>query len=184
MQPWSPAQTDSVQNMEQALDAIAMAGAITKSYRRLTGRELIASTGDAVLDAQSLLNASAVVLAHDGADDPLFVYVNHAAARLWKRPISQMIGMPSRLSAPPEHRAERTTALALAKDAEVVTDYQGVRIAADGTRFRIEQAVLWPVAEIGNGQGQAATFTQWTTLGSSLDVLPIQVGNGRVGLLT
>jgi hypothetical protein len=40
-----------------------------------------------------------------------------------------------------------------------------VRIAADGTRFRIEDAVIWNlVDEAGHRQGQAAAFGNWTML--------------------
>jgi hypothetical protein len=45
----------------------------------------------------------------------------------------------------------------------VLTGYAGERIAADGTRFMIEDATLWTV-DYPQGPGQAVVFTQWRVL--------------------
>ena len=46
---------------------------------------------------------------------------------------------------------------------DLVDDYSGVRIAADGSRFRIERATVWNLLdENGARHGQAATFADWT----------------------
>jgi hypothetical protein len=42
-----------------------------------------------------------------------------------------------------------------------IDDYQGVRIAKDGTRFRISGAVVWMVVVEGARHGQAALFRKW-----------------------
>ncbi len=117
------------------------------------------------------MTSASVILCHDGAEDPRFVYVNLAAAALWKMRVEQMIGMPSRLSAPPERRHERASALAEAGQRGVLVGYTGERIAADGTRFIIEDATLWSVelpsdglpgeVPTGGGLGQAAVFDRW-----------------------
>jgi MEKHLA domain len=39
--------------------------------------------------------------------------------------------------------------------------YQGVRIANDGTRFRISGAVVWMVVVEGAMHGQTALFREW-----------------------
>jgi PAS domain-containing protein len=129
------------------------------SYAVRVGRELIARTGDVVKDARLLDVLEAVVLAHDGGADPVFTYANEAAAALWKTSVDQLIGMPSRLSAAPEHRDARATALGAALASGVVLDYSGERQALDGSRFMIRNATLWTFV---NGPGQAATFTDWT----------------------
>jgi PAS domain-containing protein len=126
------------------------------SYAVRVGRELIARTGDVVKDARLLDVLEAVVLAHDGGADPVFTYANEAAAALWKTTVDQLIGMPSRLSAAPEHRDARATALGEALASGVVLDYSGERQALDGSRFMIHNATLWTFV---NGPGQAATFT-------------------------
>ncbi|CAB4924877.1 unannotated protein [freshwater metagenome] len=129
------------------------------SYAVRLGHELIARTGDHVEDARLLDALEAVVLAHDGAADPVFTYANEAAAALWKTTVNQLVGMPSRLSAAPEHRDARASALGAALATGVVLDYSGERQALDGSRFVIHNATLWTFV---NGPGQAATFIDWS----------------------
>lgn len=129
------------------------------SYATRMVHELIERTGDDAADAELLDALPAIVLAHNGADDPVFTYANHAAAALWRTTIDQLVGMPSRLSAAPEHRDERAQALGSALDTGVIRDYSGQRQALDGTRFMIHDATLWTFV---NAKGQAATFTDWS----------------------
>lgn len=42
----------------------------------------------------------------------------------------------------------------------------GIRVALDGSRFRIDSAVVWNVLIDGQFLGQAATFPTWTSLPS------------------
>lgn len=103
--------------------------------------------------------AGTAVLCHRLTDDPTFVYANRTAQQLWERPWRCLIGMPSRLTAPPEHRAERSAAL---DGHQVATAYSGERISATGRRFRIIDATIFPVADdTGAVVGQAATFDRW-----------------------
>ena len=138
-----------------------IAQAILDSHASRVGTELIERTGDADSDAKSLFSLNAVILSHDGGDDPHFVYANQAAADLWRMGVSELIGMPSRLSAPPEHQAERASMLKDAAGSGVLTGYAGERIAQDGTRFMIEDATLWTV-DYPQGPGQAVVFTSWS----------------------
>ena len=127
---------------------------IADSYFRAFGSNLA--------DPTALYTADFVVLAHDAATDPLFVYANLAGQRLWQRDWAHFIGTPSRLSAPEEARAERSQALA---SDGVVTGYSGVRIDSAGRRFHIHDASVWPVIDDnGKAVGQAATFDRWTHL--------------------
>lgn len=121
---------------------------ITASYERVIGRRLC--------DPGELEALPAVVLCHDTSPDPVFVYANRVARDLWEMP---MVGMASRLSAPPQARAQR--AAALASDS-VVRGYSGLRVSASGQLFHIVDATVWPVTdETGTVRGQAATFRQW-----------------------
>jgi hypothetical protein len=140
-----------------------IAQAILDSHASRVGTELINRTGDAVSDAEALFALNAVILSHDGGEDPLFVYANQAAADLWRMSVSELIGMPSRLSAPPEHQAARASMLKDAAGSGVLTGYAGERMAQDGTRFMIEDATLWTV-DYPQGPGQAVVFTTWTEL--------------------
>ncbi|MGI9136554.1 MAG: MEKHLA domain-containing protein [Candidatus Nanopelagicales bacterium] len=137
--------------------------AILDSHASRIGTELIERTGEVGGDAEALFTLNAVILSHDGGDDPHFVYANQAAADLWRMPVSELIGMPSRLSAPLEHQAERASMLTDAAGSGVLSGYAGERIAKDGTRFMIEDATLWTV-DFPQGPGQAVVFTTWTYL--------------------
>ena len=133
----------------------AIATAILDSHRDRVGTELVDRTGDPARDAERLRSAPVVVLCHDGGEDPVFVYANEAAARQWGTSVDALLGMPSRLTADPGQRADRAAALARAMRAGVVRDYAGERRGLDGSRFVIEEAVLWRVDAL---PGQAAAF--------------------------
>lgn len=110
--------------------------------------------------------AARVILCHGLGPDPRFVYVNESAQRLWERPWRTMVGMPSRLTAPPDHRSSRAGALA---DNDVVTGYSGERISATGRRFIINDATVWPVRDAGGRRvGQAAAFDRFERLSRPL----------------
>lgn len=145
----------------------SIAVAILDAHALRVGSELIERSGDADIDAAALFALKAVILSHDGGDDPRFVYANLAAAELWRMPVAALIGMPSRLSAPPEHQAERASMLRDAAGSGVLTGYLGERVAKDGTRFMIEDATLWTV-DFPQGPGQAVVFTTWKSLPSDV----------------
>ena len=137
---------------------------LLRSHREAFGRPLWAGLEagrDPRQVAQELFAAATVVLAHDGAADPRFVYANRAALSLWRRSWGEMVGMPSRLSAAAAERGERIVALARARH-QRIRSYAGVRVDSRGQRFRIEGARLWTMHD---GQGaacaQAAAFNQW-----------------------
>ena len=140
--------------------------AIADSYRRWVGHDLLPAGTGSSSEAieQALMTSSAVILCHDGTPDPRFIFANKAAASLWRMSVEDLVGMPSRLSAPPEVQAERAGALAQAAAHGVLFGYSGERIAADSTRFAIVDATLWTVELPGGGLGQAATFDTWREL--------------------
>ncbi len=137
---------------------------LLRSHREAFGRPLWAGLEagrDPRQAAQELFAASAVVLAHDGAADPRFVYANRAALILWRRTWPEMVGLPSRLSAAADARAERAAALQRAHQG-TIANYAGERIDSRGRRFRLEGAHLWTlVSDDGTACGQAATFARW-----------------------
>lgn len=127
---------------------------IRQAYRSAFGAEPVAGA--------SLYHAPAAVLCHRLGPDPRFVYANRTAQRLWERPWREFVGMPSRLTAPPEQRARRAEAL---QGNRIVTGYSGVRVSATGRLFHIHDAVLWPVPDDdGTVIGQAALFDRWIPL--------------------
>ena len=145
--------------MISALDPhadIALYELISGSYRRLTGA-LLAPCGQGALWLYR--DAPFALLAHDESADPRFTYANLTAQSCFEYSWSEMIGMPSRLSAGPADRAERQRLLdAVGRDG-LVRDYRGLRIAKSGRRFWIEDGVLWQLTdEQGARRGQAALF--------------------------
>ena len=137
---------------------------LLRSHREAFGRPLWAGLEagrDSRQAAQELFAAASVVLAHDGAADPRFVYANRAALILWRRTWPEMVGLPSRLSAAADAREERAAALQRAHQG-AIANYAGERIDSRGRRFRLEGARLWTVQDSdGRSCGQAATFDRW-----------------------
>ena len=135
------------------------------SFRRFLGRDLIPRDGPAAEQARRLSEAPFVVVSHGTEADPILNYGNAAALALWEMDLATFVQTPSRLTAEPVHRDERARLLERTRRDGYVDDYQGIRIARSGRRFRIEQAIVWNlVDEAGNHRGQAATFDRWTPL--------------------
>ncbi|MEZ6108412.1 MAG: MEKHLA domain-containing protein [Pirellulaceae bacterium] len=67
----------------------------------------------------------AVIVAHNRDPDPTFVHANDLACQLWRR--TELVGMPSRLTAEPMHRDERAQLLARTQAHGFVDDYRGIR---------------------------------------------------------
>jgi hypothetical protein len=146
----------------------ALAQRLLDSHQQAFGRPLLAGRfedGSGHQAAQALFAAATVVLAHDGGGDPRLIYANAAALLLWRARWSDLVGMPSRLTAGPAERAERRAALARASRAGALEGYGGIRTDRQGRRFRIAAARLWTVTD-GSGQplGQAAAFARWWRL--------------------
>ncbi len=140
---------------EQAMrdSAAARLVLLGESFHRLTGRKL--AGGD-------LWRAPVAVVAHDTASPPRFFYGNQLALTLFRMSAAQFIGLPSFKSAEPALREERAQIFVKLQADDVVTGYSGIRIAADGTRFCIKDAVIWNLRdEHGQRHGQAAAIWQW-----------------------
>ena len=100
--------------------------------------------------------------AHGIGTDPLLVYSNAAALQLWGRRWADMVGMPSRLTAPDDVRSERREALQKALSEAVTRNYGGMRIDRHGRRFMIRNARIWTLwDEEQRSCGQAACFSDW-----------------------
>jgi hypothetical protein len=143
--------------------ALELVIGLLQSHLSQFGRPLIACRSpDPRQLAQELFSASTVVLAHDGGADPRLIYANAAALRLWRRPWSAMVGMPSRLTAEPIERRARARLLSDALRQQAIRGYTGVRVDRAGRRFQIEAARLWTLPAChGAGRGQAAAFARW-----------------------
>lgn len=135
------------------------------SYNQLLGEQLVPRSGSAEEDARRVFEAPFVVVSHTAADDPILNFGNATALELWEIDIETLMQTPSRMTAEPMHRDERALLLERTTRDGYVDDYQGIRIATSGRRFRIEQAIVWNLRSAdGTYVGQAATFDQWTFL--------------------
>ena len=148
-----------------APERLALAGVILTSHQRAFMHPLLAGCGSersARQVAQELFGATATVLAHDGGSDPRLIYANRTALRLWRRDWQTLLGMPSRLTAPPDQRHSRAAALAQARNQEAISDYSGIRIDSEGRLFQIQGARVWSLRDPdGQPCGQAASFESW-----------------------
>ncbi len=117
------------------------------------------------LQAQVLFILEAPVIAHTNDSDPSINYVNSSALQLWGRDWKEMVGMPSRLTAPKDQLYDRSAALNQALKKSSVKGYQGIRVNKKGQLFTIHNARVWTVSnEAGKAIGQAATFPSWSPL--------------------
>ena len=144
---------DATRVQASAGDRLAL---IEASFERLTGRPL-------VQPGEALWSMPRAVVAHGTEDVPRFFYGNRLALELFAMRAGQFIGLPSHESAEAGLREERAAMLARLERHDLVDDYSGVRIAADGSPFRIQRATVWNLLdENGVRHGQAATFADWT----------------------
>ena len=142
-----------------------LAGLLLQSHERAFARPLIASAQphrSKRLLCQELFACGFPVLAHGREQDPRLSYANAAALQLWDSHWDELIGMPSRLTAPDREQAERSSALGQAKRLDAVQNYRGIRISRKGRRFMINKARIWTLWDTGERVcGQAACFSDW-----------------------
>lgn len=145
-------------------DLVRHAALIASEHRRLVGHDLV-PPGDALAVADALYRLPAIVLAHDAGEDPRFTYGNDAAQRVMGYPWERLVGLPSRLSAPPEGRDVRQRLLDAGRGAGVATARDLLRVTSAGRRFVIEEVTLWNLHDAqGARVGQAATYARWRWL--------------------
>ncbi|KPW21172.1 MEKHLA domain protein [Pseudomonas syringae pv. pisi] len=98
-------------------------------------------------------------MAHDGATDPRFTYVNECALQCFKYPRDSFIGMPSRFSASELDRAQRQVLLEQVTANGIAEGYSGWRVDANNQPFMIYAGVVWTLLNSqGQACGQAALF--------------------------
>ena len=146
-------------------DKQALAAMLLQSHQRAFSRPLIASAQPGQskrLLCQNLFACGFPVLAHSTEQDPALSYANAAALQLWETRWDELIGMPSRLTAPDSERAERSNALGQAQRLDAVQNYRGIRISCKGRRFMINKARIWTLWDAEEQVcGQAACFSDW-----------------------
>ena len=138
---------------------------LRRSLRQWTDRDLVASELSREAAARAVFLAPFAVVSHTTDPDPVFNYANATALGLFEMTWEAFTTLPSRLSAEPLAREERTRLLARVTRDGHIDNYSGVRIAHSGERFLIEGATVWNlIDEAGNYCGQAAMFNRWRHL--------------------
>ena len=136
--------------------------ALVRSYYELTGRQLIEQTDDLATMAKRVDEAPFFVASHGLETDPVLDYGNRCALELFAMNWEKFTQTPSRLTAEEPNRQERARLLSNVAKKGFIDDYSGIRISAEGKRFRIHRATVWNVFdESGEKTGQAATFSEW-----------------------
>ncbi len=138
---------------------------LTRNFRQLLEKDLVASANTPEQLAQKLFHAPFVVVSHGTQADPILNYGNQMALQLWSISWDELIKTPSRLTAEALNRSVRAQMLEQAAKQGYIDNYQGIRISLTGQRFLIEQAIIWNLTdEFGKKCGQAATFSDWKLL--------------------
>ena len=146
--------------------SVRLISLLLNSYEKAFDESLLSSSSNNIKSnrhkAAILFTMPHPVIAHDNAKDPCIKYANAAALHLWSRCWDEMIGMPSRLTAPEKERAKRQEALLNVSEKHVLENYQGVRVNSKGDYFIIKNARIWTIWDEHNMiYGQAATFADW-----------------------
>ncbi|QYR21017.1 MEKHLA domain-containing protein [Paenibacillus sp. sptzw28] len=130
------------------------------SFRRATGQSLLDEPVFAGAPFKQLFHAPFVVLSHGTEGDPILNF-GKAALELWEMSWEAFTRTPSRLTAEPLEREERSNFLKAVSDKGFIDDYTGIRISSSGRRFHIMKATVWNLTdETGTIRGQAATFRE------------------------
>ncbi|GAA3627443.1 MEKHLA domain-containing protein [Kineosporia mesophila] len=132
---------------------------LASSYATLVGEPLVPEGVDA---AGWLYEAPFGLLAHDTSPDPLFVYANLTAQKLFEYSWGEFSGLPSRLSAGQDDRRTREELLEGVRTRGCASGYRGPRVAKSGRRFWIDDVTVWNLLQDdGTRVGQAAVIPRW-----------------------
>ncbi len=146
-------------------EKVRLVNLIFISYQEAFGSSLLAcncSEGNNRTLSQEVFAMRMPLLAHDRSRDPLVTYVNASALLLWHCRWDEMVGMPSRKTAPADQLEERTALLKRASVNSSLIGYRGIRIDSLGREFYIKNARIWTIrTKDGISCGQAATFPSW-----------------------
>ena len=130
-------------------DKQGLAAVLLQSHQRAFSRPLIASAQPGQrkrLLCQNLFACGFPVLAHGTEQDPALSYANAAALQLWDSRWDELIGMPSRLTAPNSERAFNIDKM-VAKGKKLIKLYNDAGVSND--RVLIKLASTWEGIKAG-----------------------------------
>jgi PAS domain S-box-containing protein len=141
---------------------------LSQDFNTLNSHNNINNKSNNYKDQAFLDSLAYPILCHSGTPtsthDPLFIFANQKALELFDYSAEELLGLPSRLSAEPDHRQARRDMIRSAASQGYVSGYEGVRVTSKGQRFRIKNALVWNVCESQGGRviGQAALLPEWS----------------------
>lgn len=134
---------------------------IDKCFHRLNGTPLAFPPG--IVDRHKWLHTEAPysILAHNGGEDPVFIYANEYALSCFKYTMKEMLELPSRLSTAEKDREAREKLLKEVTKNGIAYNYSGPRVDKNGNTFMIYDGIVWELRDDdGTVWGQGALF--WT----------------------
>jgi PAS domain S-box-containing protein len=144
-------------------DDAEFAELLARSHLALIGRRFVPDEHRGLAAAEWLYEAPFGLLAHDTSPDPLFLYANRRAQRLFGYHLDEFIGLPSRLSAGQQDRRSREALMDQVHRHGYAQGYRGPRVTKDGRPFWIENVTIWNlVVPGGPPAGQAAIIRDVT----------------------
>lgn len=127
---------------------------LANSYRILLGEPLLTLAKPTI---NQLYDAPFALVSHGVGEDPVFNFGNRRALEIFKYSWAQFTCLPSRYSAERLDREQRQILLDQVTEQGFIRSYTGIRIAADGSCFKIYDATVWNLTdEEGTYAGQAA----------------------------
>jgi len=138
---------------------------LNNSFFKCTGKYLLDGVKEVNIKiAKQIYAAPFVLISHGTQVDPIFNYGNRTALKLFAMQWHEFVKMPSRYSAEQPNREERARLLTEVQNKGFIDHYSGVRIAKNGHRFMIHNAIVWNVQDNNKLLGQAACFRDWQDL--------------------
>ncbi|MCP4455022.1 MAG: MEKHLA domain-containing protein [Planctomycetes bacterium] len=135
------------------------------SLKLLSNQDLVHHELTDAEAARELFIAPFAIVSHNTEPDPIFNYANQTALDLFEMTWEDFTRLPSRKSAAPVNRADRSRLLQEVTANGISHNYSGVRLSQSGRTFLIEDGTVWNLQDSdGSTYGQAATFSRWTFL--------------------
>lgn len=95
------------------------------------------------------------LLVHNAMNDPIFIYANNTAQKIFNYTLDEFLMLPSRLSAANTEQSDRNRLLQEVEDYGISQGYTGDRINKQGEKFHISKGSVWKILD--NSQKRIAT---------------------------
>lgn len=87
------------------------------------------------------------LLVHNTMDDPIYIYANEFAQKVFGYTLDEFLSLPSRLNTLPSGQADRNRLLQDIESNGIANGYTGMRVSKRGEKFTISQGIIWQVLD-------------------------------------